>query len=193
MRIFLKRKLPLNKALKILLITNSFTLLAGAMLGPIYALFVEEVGGDLLDASFAGGAYALAAGITVYLSGKYADKIRRDEIIIIVGYSIMGLGFLSYIIVDSIWLLLIAQVVVGLGEAVYSPAFDKLYSKHLDAHREATEWGSWESVYYFATAIGAVVGGVFATLFGFKILFVIMSALCFASALYIFRLPKRTF
>ena len=54
-------------------------LLAGAMLGPIYALFVEEIGGNLLDASFAGGMFALAAGITTFISGKYSDKIKENE------------------------------------------------------------------------------------------------------------------
>lgn len=34
----------LNRALKILVYTNSMTLLAAAMLAPIYAIFVEEVG-----------------------------------------------------------------------------------------------------------------------------------------------------
>ena len=37
-----------NKAIKILLITNGFILIAGAMLGPIYALFVKKIGGDQL-------------------------------------------------------------------------------------------------------------------------------------------------
>lgn len=192
MRAFLKRKLPLNKALKILLITNALILLAAAMLGPIYAIFVEEIGGDLLDASFAGGIFALAAGITVLLSGTYADKIKQDERIVIAGYSIMGLGFLFYLFVNSVWVLFIAQIIIGLGEAIYSPAFDKLYSRHLDDHKEGVEWGGWESMYYFTTAAGAVLGGFIANLFGFKALFVIMSALCFFSAFSILRLPRKT-
>jgi hypothetical protein len=48
------RLLFFGKVLNILLVTNGMILLAGAMLGPIYALLVEEVGGDLLDASLAG-------------------------------------------------------------------------------------------------------------------------------------------
>ena len=47
-----------NKALRILLITNGLVLLTGAMLGPIYALFVENISGDLLDASLTGDFFA---------------------------------------------------------------------------------------------------------------------------------------
>lgn len=66
-----------RKGLNILLFTNAMILLACAMLGPIYALFVEEVGGDLLDASFAGGAFAIAAGVTTLISGRYTDKVNK--------------------------------------------------------------------------------------------------------------------
>jgi len=40
-----------KKKLKILLVTNGLILLSGAMIGPIYAIYVKKIGGDLLDAS----------------------------------------------------------------------------------------------------------------------------------------------
>ena len=48
-------KAKINKRVKVLLVTNSVILLSVAMLGPIYALFVDEIGGSLLDASVAAG------------------------------------------------------------------------------------------------------------------------------------------
>jgi len=56
-----------NKALRILLVTNALILLAAAMLGPIYALFVKEIGGDLMDASIAGFIFAISAGLVTLL------------------------------------------------------------------------------------------------------------------------------
>lgn len=86
----------LNRALRILLTTNASILMAGAMLGPIYALFVERIGGDLMDASMAGGIFALAAGLTTLVSGRYSDSIKEKELVVIVGYIIMGIGFFLY-------------------------------------------------------------------------------------------------
>ena len=180
-----------NRPIRILLITNGLILIAGAMLGPIYALFVTKIGGDLLDASYAFGAYAFAAGITTLISGKYADRIKENELIVVFGYAIMGVAFFGYIFVNSIWSLLLVQVLIGLGEAIYSPAFDAVYSKHLDGHKSGREWGAWESINYFTTTFGAVAGGFLVTFFGFNTMFVVMGLLCFFGAGYIWQLPRR--
>lgn len=183
--------MKLNKGLVVLLSTNSLILLAGAMLAPIYALFVEEIGGDLLDASYAAAAFALAAGITTMISGKFSDKIRETEYIMIAGYAIMALGFYLLSIVDTIALLLISQVIIGLGESVYSPSFDALYSRHLDKGKAGSEWGLWESMNYFTAATGAIIGGVIAFNFGFDILFLLMSGLCVMSVIYLVCIPRK--
>ncbi len=183
-------KIKLNKQLGILLITNSLILLSAAMFGPIAALFVEEIGGDLMDASIAAGIFAIVAGITTLVSGKYADKLKEPELIIVSGYSLMGFGFFLFLIVDSVIFLFIVQAIVGLGEAIYSPAFDAIYSKHLDGKKSGSQWGAWESMNYFTAASGALIGGVIVTLFGFQALFIIMSLLCFGSGMYIYRLQR---
>jgi predicted MFS family arabinose efflux permease len=179
-----------NKAIRILLTTNGLILVAGAMFGPIYALFVEEIGGDLLDASYAFGVFAFVAGIVTLLSGKYADKIKENELILVVGYGVMGIGFLGYIFVNSIFSLLIVQGIIGFGEAIYGPAFDVIYSKNLNKNSAGREWGAYGAMDYFTTALGAITGGVLVTLFGFNIIFVIMGLFCILSAIYILLLPR---
>ncbi len=184
------KKLLFNRALRILLSTNAMILMATAMLGPVYALFVEKVGGDLMDASIAGGIFAFVAGLTTLISGKYSDRIKEKKTIVIIGYIVMGVGFLSYFWVTSIIFLFIVQAIIGLGEAIYAPAFDSMYSEHLNKHESGSQWGAWESMNYFTTAIGAVIGGFLITFFGFQTLFIIMATLCFASALYIYHLKQ---
>lgn len=179
-----------NKALLILLWTNGLVLMAGAMLGPIYAIFVERVGGDLMDASIAGGIFAFVAGITTLLSGKYSDHMKQSELAVSLGYVIMGIGFLLYLWVESTLFLFVVQGIIGLGEAIYSPAFDATYSRHLTVSRSGMQWGAWESINYFTTAAGAIIGGIIATAFGFQALFVAMAALCFGSAFYIYHLKR---
>ena len=103
----------------------------------------------------------------------------------------MGLGFLLYIFVNSIWFLFGVQILIGFAEAFYSPAFDALFSKHVTKKKTGREWGTWESMSYFSIAIGAATGGLIVSNFGFTPIFAIMSTLCFISAIYIFYLHKR--
>lgn len=180
-----------NKALRILLVSTSLILLAGAMLGPIYALFVKDLGGTVIDAGLTFGVFALAAGITTLVSGHYSDKIKNREKVVVFGYFLMGVGFFLFLAVDSIWSLFVVQGLIGIGEAIYAPAFDALYSKNLDKDKEASGWAAWEASYYFATAIGAPVGGFLVYYFGFGPLFVIMGLLCFMAGVLLHFLKKR--
>lgn len=185
------REEVINKALRILVGTNAMVLIAGAMMGPIYAIFVEKIGGDLLDASLTGGIFSLAAGITTLIAGRYADKLKEPELIVVLGYFMMGAGFLLYTFVDSIIFLFGVQIIIGFAEAIYAPAFDAVYSRHLVKNNAGQAWGAWEAMSYFTASIGAISGGFIVANLGFNAIFIIMAVLCFSSALYIYLLPRK--
>lgn len=185
------RKKKYNPAIRILITVDSIILLAVAMLGPIYAFYVESVGGDLLDASLTGGALAVASGVALLLTGRLADRVKERELVVAAGYCIIGLGFLLFLVVQSIWALALVQVVIGLGKAIDTPAFDALFSSHVDRRRSGFQWGAWEAMNAWTTAAGAVIGGLVATYLGFPVLFVLMALLAFGSAAYIFCLPRK--
>jgi MFS family permease len=166
-------------------------LLASAMLAPIYAVFVSEVGGDILDASFAYGVFAAAAGIASLVVGRISDRLSKKGVII-TGYLLMAVGFLAYTQVSTVKELLLIQILIGVGEAIYSPAFDALYSKNLDHGKGASEWGAWESLNYFSITIGAIGGGLIVKYFGLDAMFMSMSLLAFMSVLYLLRLPRKS-
>jgi predicted MFS family arabinose efflux permease len=192
----LKRFLALryikNHALRALLISDGLVLTAEAMLAPIYAVFVTRIGGDILDAGITAAALAFGAGIASVISGRHVDTLKSKRMVIVYGYAVSGVAFLLYTQVNSVWQLAVVQLIVGLIRPLYGPAFDALYSVHLDKKREAEEWGAWEAVSYFTAGVGAIIGGALVALFNFDALFVGMAVLCFASALYVIKLPKRT-
>jgi DHA1 family tetracycline resistance protein-like MFS transporter len=146
-----------NPALRVLLMSDALILIAVAMVTPIYAVFVSNVGGDILDA----------------------------------GLTAAGLGFLLFTTVNNVWYLAGIQVAIGLVRALADPAFDALYSTHLDRNQEAAEWGTWEALAYAAGGVGAIMGGIIVHFSSFDALFVVMAALCFISSLYVMRIPKR--
>ena len=126
------------------------------------------------------------------IAGNYTDKVKQNELIIAFGFMILGIGYLFYTMVDSVWSLFAVQVLIGVGQAISSPSYDAVYSKHLDGSKSGRQWAALESMAYTTTAFGAIIGGIVATHFGFNSVFVIMSVLSLSSALYIYVLPRRT-
>lgn len=164
----------MNRQLKILLFSSALFMLAGGLFGPIYAIFVEEIGGDILTAGIAYSAFAIASGVLIFILSKWEDHVKHQEKLVVAGFLMSCLGFLGYMFIKAPVHLFIVQIVFGIGEAIGTPAFDGLYSKHLDKGKYVSEWGLWESMDYIITGIAAIVGGVIANVYGFKFLFGIM-------------------
>lgn len=182
-----------NPALKTLLVADALLLTAEAMLVPIYAVFVVEVGGDILDAGITAAALAFGAGVASLVGGKYADGLRDKKQLIVACYALTALGFLLFTTVNSVWYLAAVQAGLGLVRAFAEPAFDALYSVNLDKNKEAQGWAAWESMTYFVTAVGSVVGAAIVSTFSFDTLFIIMAILAAVSAVYLFGVPKSRF
>ena len=170
-----KIKITLKKGIKILLISDFFAVLATGMIGPIYAIFVQDIGGDILDASWAYFAYMVSCGIVLYLMGIWENKVKNKGLFVVAGYALNALGCLSYFFVGNQFQLIITQIILGLSQAVLSPVFDSLYSDFVNARNKAREWADWEAMLYVTNAIAAIVGGYFVASFGFKNLFLYFS------------------
>lgn len=170
-----------------LVFSAGFIVAASSMIGPIYALMVERIGGDLLDASLTFFIYSIVTSITLFISGKLFDHKRQGKRILILGFLLIGAGYFAYLLVDSIYKLYLVQVLIGIGTAIYSPAWDSMYSSHITKKHEGTQWATWEITNQFTAAVGALIGGVIATQWGFSPLFVVMGSICFLSALYVYQ------
>jgi MFS family permease len=160
--------------LRVLLFAELCFSLAAGMLGPIYAVFVQEIGGTVLDASAAWAVFMLAMGILTFLFGRWGGRERNQEKLIIFGYAVRAAGFLGYLFVQNPAGLVMVQIVLGLGGAMGLQSYDSLKVKHLEKGKEQAEWTDWESIYYMFGAVAAVFGGLVVTAFGFRALFILM-------------------
>lgn len=164
----------MRKGLKILLFADFFMLLAFGMITPIYAIFVEEIGGDILSASGAWAIFALTSGFLIWLFGKWEDRVKHLEKMVFLGYLLRCLGFLGYFFVVNKYHLFGVQILLGMSLAMSTPAYDSLYSKFLSKGKFASEWGAWEAMNMIVGGVAALFGGIIANYFGFKTLFIIM-------------------
>lgn len=164
----------MHKILKILITSSIFYNFTAGMLGPIYAIFAQKIGGDILVASTAIAIYTAVIGILILVFGRFEDKLDKKKVFI-AGRAINVVGIAGYLFVSSPTDLFIVQGILGIAIAMMNPTFEALYSRGLRKGKEAFEWSVWEGSIHLVLATAAIVGGLVATIFGFQALFVFMT------------------
>jgi MFS family permease len=175
-----------NRALRLMLVNNGIILFVAGLLTPLYAIYVEEIGGRLIDVSIAASVLPFAAAITVLIAGYIADKTDEDVMIMVVGSVFITLGFFLYLFTHSMAMVILNQALIGIGEAIYAPAFDSVYSLHLNKKKAGRQWGAWEAMRYVTLSASALIGGVIIVQTGFHTLFFIMTLASLFNLIYLF-------
>jgi MFS family permease len=173
----------MKRGLRVLLVADACINLALGMIGPIYAIFVEEIGGDILDASWAYFAFTFSSGVIIYAISKWEDHTQHKEKLVVVGYALTALGALGYSFVHTQTQLVLVQVVLGIATAILSPAFDAVYAHYVSKGQETSNWGAWEGMGYIVAAIAALAGGYLVSQFGFNALFLVMFVMAIAGTI----------
>ncbi len=180
--------------INILLFIQFFNLFADNLLGPVYAVYVKGIGGDLLTA---GGALALnlaVVGSLIILSGRIANKYHTEKLQLILGYSIGVLVAAGYLVIKTPIELFFIQILSGLSIAIAQPAFSGIFSSKLEKGKHTSSWGDYLGLTYWAAAISALSSGFITQSFGFPALFysmMITQGLSVLGAIYLYYLPTK--
>ncbi|MCX6791285.1 MAG: MFS transporter, partial [Candidatus Gribaldobacteria bacterium] len=146
----------------------------GGLFLPVFAIFSQQVGGDIADAGIAAAIFLLATSFLEWPVGKLLDKYK-EKWFIVIDYFLEALVFLGYIFVVNKWQLFGLQVLLGLANAIGNPAWESMFDKHTPNKRSGS---SWASSYLYSgcfAALGIIIGTFLIDGFGFKIVFVIGS------------------
>ncbi|PJE58490.1 MAG: hypothetical protein COU81_00375, partial [Candidatus Portnoybacteria bacterium CG10_big_fil_rev_8_21_14_0_10_36_7] len=81
----------MNNGYKALLSATLLANFGDNLIGPFYAIFVEKIGGSILDMGYSVTVFSICTGILMIIVGRVSDKINK-ELITIVGYALYALG-----------------------------------------------------------------------------------------------------
>ena len=165
----------MKKILKVLLLSSCLINFSAGLLGPIYAIFVQEIGGDILTAGTSYAFFSITVGVLIFFLSKWEDKIKHQEKILVLARLLTFIGITGYLFVQSPIHLFLVQIILGFSEALGNPAYSSLYSKNLTKGKFASQWGYWDSFIMIAIGISSIIGSFIASNYGFKFLFLIMS------------------
>lgn len=186
--------MKMNSYYKLLVSAYGLSTFSEGILLPIYAIFVQRIGGDILDATGAVAVYCILQGLMeIWIhKRKWSHKYRMH--LMVVGWFLWLLGIATYLAISSVPMLFVAQILTGIGNAVANPAFDAELSEKTDKSISEYEYSVFEGLQDIFQGIAALLGGIIVTLYGFRSLLFLMVAtatLSFLLIIHYMRLKKR--
>ncbi|RTL60286.1 MAG: MFS transporter [Sphingobacteriales bacterium] len=167
----------LSRTSKILLMGANIWYFGEGMLGPLFAVFAEKVGGDILDITWAWATYLAITGICYIIVGKLINGKPYKDKVMVAGYALNALFTFFYLFVSNSWQLFLVQAGLGMAEAVGTPAWDALYAKNVADEHDAYAWGLSSGQSQIVTGAAILVGGLIAHYGSFNILFITMGTI----------------
>lgn len=180
----------MKNELKLLLATNYLNQLAFGLFGPLYALFVLDLGGTAVDAGLTWGFQYLAAGILIIAFGKMEDANFNKRKMVVVGYFTLATAFAALYFIENISSLYLVQLVHAAGIGMLFPAWKAAYTLLEDRGREASEWSWFDGGNFIAYAVASLAAGYILSSTGFKGLFLLMAGIQLLGALISLKLLR---
>jgi hypothetical protein len=169
--------MPLSRGTRILLLGANAWYFGEGMLGPLYALFAERIGGDILEITWAWATFLIITGVFYIVIGKLINGKPYISKVMVAGYALNAFFTFGYLFVSSPLHLFIVQAGLGISEAIGTPAWDALYSKSISKEHDTFAWGLSSGQSQIITGIAIVCGGFIVHYVSFNALFIAMGVI----------------
>lgn len=178
----------INPVVRLLIISDTVLTGAAGLLGPIFALFIEDFiqGGNEAVAGLAAGIYLFTKSVFQIPIAHFIDRVRgeKDDFwLMFICTILIALIPLLYLIIHTPLQLYLVQFVLGLFAAFTFPTYMAMFTRHIDKEKEGTEWGVYFTLTDLTSAALAAFGGYLAAAQGFPTLIVAVVVLSLIGSL----------
>jgi MFS family permease len=190
--------LKINKVI-LTLITSDFLLQSGwGMIGPIFAIFITKQisGGSLAVIGLIAATYWFTKSVIQPFIADFFDKNvgEKDDLrFLIGGMYVANLIPLGYAFSSQLWQIFLLEFIRGIAMACVVPTWSAIFTRHIDRGKEAFSWSLESTGIGFAAAFAGAIGGLLASTFGFKIVFVLVSIFGLISSTVLLSIRKKVF
>jgi MFS family permease len=153
-------------------------------IAPVFAVYITDTieGGNLEVVGIATTIFLLSKSLLQIPASTVLDRIKgeRDDFwAMFIGSFVICLILLLYTVIKTPLELYFVQFLYGLAAAVAFPSWMAIFTRHIDREHEGLEWGMYFTMTDIATAAAASIGGFIAYRYGFNLLFILASIICF--------------
>lgn len=174
--------LPLNKIIKILILSDFLITTAFGFTAPIFALFITDKikGGTIETVGYAAAFYWLAAALARLPIARFVDKTKTEKddfYFMIFGSLLISAVPFLFIISTKIWHIYLIQILFGLGYSLRLPGWYGMFTRHIDKGQEGYDWSFSSLIAGVGSGVTAALGGIMAARFGFNTLFILIGGI----------------
>jgi MFS family permease len=167
-------KKELNRNVRILIKASIMSNIAAGLFYPLYAIFIQNIGGSLMDVGFSYALFSILTGIFIIIFDRTEFFVKRVRFMIPFGYFLVAISYLSYILVKNPAQLFAVQILSGLAQGILTPAWSGVFSANMNEKQESRAQATWAGTVSIVYGFAAIVGGFIVTVFSFNTLFAIM-------------------
>ncbi len=175
--------MKLSKIQITLLFASGLWFFGEGLLGPLFAVFSQKIGGDILDITWAWALYLILSGTLYIVFGRLLRDSKHKEKAMILGYIINTICTFCYILIKTNSELLFLQVGFSVAEAISTPIWDSIFSNELELKDDSFLWGIAGGHSHIISGIAIAIGGLITFYLSFNVLFIIMGFIQLASTL----------
>lgn len=137
---------------------SSLAFIDGSAVNLTLPVIQRELGGDAASVQWVMNAYALLLGALVLVGGAAADRYGRRRVFV-VGVVLFSAASVLCGAAPSLFLLILARALQGIGAALLVPASLALLGASFDEKSRGRAVGVWAGASGLMSAIGPVLGG----------------------------------
>lgn len=153
-----------------LLLASLVSNFADSLFGPLYAVYVQDIGGDILDIGNSMALYSITTGVLIILFGKLSDSGKK-ELYATIGFGVSALGTLGYIFIQTPFQLYLLQLVFAVSTALLMGPLSALFAEHIEKKNAGLMWALEGGGSKILVGFGLMLGTYITYRFGFTVVF----------------------
>jgi MFS family permease len=164
---------------KIIVLTFTYSL-GGAMLLPIFSIYLTQLGFKTTDISIIFSINGLISIIIPPIFGRLSDKIGRKRVIFL-GTLISSIAFLLFLSADTFNEIIITRVLQVASTMMIGPAVAAYIGDILPLGKTGLGMGLYQTTLSFDRTVGTMIGGIVSSMIGYEGIFILSSLRSFLS------------
>lgn len=184
-------KLTKQQIFRILLIENFLFEFGAGLYGPIYAIYVERIGGTLLTAGIAWSIFLISLGVFGFVVSKFIDRFNIKKVTILTSI-LHALLIFCYVFVSNVYQLYLLQLLTGIIGAINFPVWDAWFTRMQESEKRGGSFALMHATNNLGRGLAALLGSSIAYFFGFKMLFIVSAVTVLISSLLLFILEEKS-